>query len=95
MLDEFFGRAIVYFIIFIAIGILKRFVHDETWINPQIKPKPLPIALFIYALISVIPFFRFLIAVVAVITLFIPLKGSQKYDEWQENIKKAKKEEVD
>jgi hypothetical protein len=89
---DFLSRAAIYFVTFLALILIRRLWHDETWRNPQIQRMPFIKALAIYALISVVPFLRFFIALLYVYTLFVPVKGSKKYDEWQENVTKAKAE---
>ena len=80
-MTEFFTRAAIYWIVFMSMRIIKCIMHDETWHNPKVKPVPTVYVPFLYALMSLIPFLRFIFAVVTAWHLFVPPKGSLKYEE--------------
>ena len=80
-MTEFMTRAAVYWIVFMAVWCIKLIMHDETWRNPKEKPMPKILEPLLYALVSLIPFVRFVFATLAVWFLFVPPKGSKRYEE--------------
>ena len=80
-MTEFMTRAAIYWIVFMAIWVIKQVMHDETWHSPKVKPIPKIYQPLLFALMSLIPYLRFIFATVAVWNLFVPPKDSQKYEE--------------
>ena len=80
-MTDFLERAAIYWIALMALWLIRLIMHDESWKQPNAKRLPTACEPLMYALVSPVPFLRAAFAALAVWHLFVPPKGSRKYEE--------------